>query len=328
MRPMFLAGDVGGTKTFLGLFRETGGKLREIRSETFASAGHGSFELMVRAFLSRGREKPRRVVVGVAGPVVDGRSRIVNLKWPVDEGRLARAVGTKSVRVLNDLEATGWGIGRLPAKKIANLTPGLRPHKGTAALIAAGTGLGMCALVWDGTRHVPLAGEGGHQDFAPRNDLEIDLLRHFQTLHERVSVERIVAGPGLSEIYRFLVASGRERRDSALEARFEVEDPNAAVSEAGVAATSPAASRAVEIFVSLFGAVAGNLALVVKATGGLWIGGGIAPKILPALKRGPFLESFRDKGRLRPLLESIPVKVILEPRTALLGAAAYAVDGF
>jgi glucokinase len=186
----------------------------------------------------------------------------------------------------------------------------------------------MCTLVRDGTRFAPLAGEGGHQDFAPRNDLEIDLLRHFQEIHGRVSVERIVAGPGMSEIYRFLVASGRERRDPAVESRFESEDPNAVVSEAGVEGTSAAAVRAVEIFVSLYGAAAGNLALVVKATGGVWVGGGIAPKMLPALKRGPFLESFRDKGRLRPLLEGIPVKVILEPRTALLGAAAYAAERF
>jgi glucokinase len=268
------------------------------------------------------------VVVGVAGPVVDGRSRIVNLRWPVDEKRVARETGASRVRVLNDLEATGWGIARLPSRKLASLTPGLRTQQATGALIAAGTGLGMCTLVWDGTRHVPLAGEGGHQDFAPRNELEVDLLRHFQKIHGRVSVERIVAGPGMSGIYRFLVDTGRERRDRKLEARFEKEDPNAVVSEAGVEGSSPTARRAVEIFVSLYGAAAGNLALVVKATGGVWVGGGIAPKILPALRDGAFLDSFLDKGRLRPVLEHIPVKVILEPRTALLGAAAYAVDGF
>lgn len=328
MAAMVLAGDVGGTKTLLGLFRGSPGKLREVRTSTFVSDAYPSFEAMVREFLSQGGERPRRVAVGVAGPIVDGRSRVVNLKWPVEERRVAKAAGTKDVRVLNDLEATGWGIGEVPPRRVVSLTPSIRARKGNGALIAAGTGLGMCALVRDGARQVPLAGEGGHQDFAPRDETEFDLLRHFQKLHGRVSLERIVAGPGLSEIYRFLVASGREAADPALESRFATEDPNAAVSEAGVAGSSTAARRALAIFVSLYGAAAGNFALVIKATGGVWVGGGIAPKILPVLRDGTFLESFRAKGRLRPMLEAIPVRVLLEPRTALLGAAAFAARGF
>ncbi len=324
MRAMFLAADVGGTKTLLALFRAEKGRLVEIRSGEYASAEHPSFEAIAKAFLEEGKEKPRRAAVGVAGPVVGGKSRVVNVKWPVEEKKVARALGLDRVAVLNDLEATGWGLPELPAKKIRPLTKGLRPKPGNAALIAAGTGLGMCILHWDGTRHLPAAGEGGHQDLAPRDALEYELLRFLQKRHGRVSVERVVAGPGMGAIYDFLVETGRGTRSLLLDKRFEKEDRNAVVSEAGVARQDATAARAVEIFVSLYGAAAGNLALVAKAVGGVWVGGGIAPKILPALERGLFLESFRAKGRMRPLLSEIPVKVILEPRTALLGAAAYA----
>ncbi|MDX1387942.1 MAG: glucokinase [Acidobacteriota bacterium] len=321
---MILAGDVGGTKTLLGLFTWLNGRPHPVREAAYPSQESPSLEAIIEKFLAEGSQTVHRCAVGVAGPVVEGKSHVVNLRWPVAEKTLARALGTPNVRVLNDLEATAWGIPVLPASKLVNLTPGLRPRRGNAALIAAGTGLGTALLFWDGEKHVPSAGEGGHQSFAPRDDLEIDLLRYLRERLDRVSVERIVAGPGFSVIYQFLIDSGRGKESPLMTRRLAEGDPNAAVSEAGVTGDDPVAERAVDIFVSLYGAVAGDLALVGRATGGVFVGGGIAPKILAKLRMGKFLESFRSKGRLSPLLEAIPVKVIVEPRTALLGAAAAA----
>ena len=321
---MILAGDVGGTKTLLGLFTWSKGKPRKIRDASFPSRESPSLEAMIGRFLAEGRERVHRFAVGVAGPVVGGRSHVVNLRWPVDERKLARALHIEHVRVLNDLEATAWGIPVLPSRKFLNLTPGLRPRPGNAVLIAAGTGLGMATLFWDGERHHPSASEGGHQDFAPRDEIEIELLRFMRERYDRVSVERIVAGPGFSGIYDFLVATGRGAESPEMSRRLASGDRNATVSEAGVNGDDPVAVRAVEIFVSLYGAAAGDLALVSRAVGGVYVGGGIAPKILPKLHSGEFLHAFRSKGRLSTMVEQIPVKVILEPRTALLGAAACA----
>jgi len=230
--------------------------------------------------------------------------------------------------VLNDLEATAWGIPQLPPRKLETLTPGLRPGPGNAALIAAGTGLGMALLIRDGGRFQPCASEGGHQDFGPRDDLEIELLKFMRRRYGRVSIERIVAGPGFSAIYQFLIESGRGRESRLIGKRLaEQNDANAVISEAGMAGEDPVAEKAVGMFVSLYGAAAGDLALVTKATGGIYVGGGIAPKILPMLRTGEFIRSFRAKGRLSPLLEKIPVRVIRESRTALFGAAARAAHG-
>jgi len=321
---LILAGDVGGTKTLLGLFTWSKGKPHKVREGSFPSQESPSLEAMIRGFLAEGRERVHRLAVGVAGPVVGGRSHVVNLRWPVDERKLSRALEIDHVKVLNDLEATAWGIPVLPSRKLLNLTPGLRPRPGNAALIAAGTGLGMATLFWDGERHWPSASEGGHQSFAPRDDVEIELLRFMRERFDRVSVERIVAGPGFSAIYDFLVATGRGKESLEMSRRLASGDRNATVSAAGVAGDDPVAERAVEMFVSLYGAEAGDLALISRAVGGVYVGGGIAPKILHKLRSGEFVHAFRSKGRLSPLVEQIPVKVIPEPRTALLGAAACA----
>lgn len=321
---MVLAGDVGGTKTLLALFARDGRRLREIRSERYSSSDFPTFEAMIREFLAGGREKPRRAAFGIAGPIVGGKSQIVNLKWAVDARRVSRLIGEKPVALLNDLEATAHGLAELGPKQTVSLTPALRPGDGNAALIAAGTGLGMALLVRDGDRFVVSASEGGHQDFAGRDEIENQLLAFLQRRFPRVSVERIVAGPGFSAIYEFLVETGRGEVTLRMRERLASGDRNAAVSAAGVAGEDLTAERAVDMWVSLYGATAGNLALVAKASGGMWVGGGIAPKILNKLRDGTFLEAFRDKGRLSSFLERIPVKVILEPRTALLGAAAFA----
>jgi glucokinase len=322
---MILAGDVGGTKTNLGLFRRVGGKLVSSREESFSSREFPSLETMIAEFLSRGRQKVDRAAVGVAGPVVGGRSHVVNLRWPVDGKRLARSLGLTHTDLLNDLEANAWGIPELPSKKFLNLTPGLRPGSGNAALIAAGTGLGMAILFRDGERFRPSATEGGHQEFAPRDDLEIELLRFMRRRHGRVSTERIVAGPGFSAIYQFLIEHGWGKESKRMGKRLAAaDDPNGVISAAGLADEDRLARKTLEMFVSLYGSAAGDLALVAKSTAGVFVGGGIAPKILPMLRTGEFLRSFRNKGRLSPLLEGMPVKVILEPRTALIGAAACA----
>ena len=321
---MILAGDVGGTKTLLGLFEREGRRLRASRISILASADWPTFESMIAAFLAEGRERPRRAAFGIAGPIFRGRSQIVNLRWAVDARKVSRAIGNRPVALLNDLEASAHGLNELTPRQIVNLTPGLKPGDGNVALISPGTGLGMAILVRDGARLLVSASEGGHADFAPRDADEAALLEYVQRRHPRVSQERIVAGPGFSAIYDFLVDTGREKASPAMLARLASGDRNAAVSEAGVEGSDPAAERAVEMFVSLLGAAAGNLALVAKASGGVFVGGGIPPRILPKLREGTFLESFRAKGRLRRFLESVPVKVVVEPRLGLLGAAAHA----
>ena len=321
---MILAGDVGGTKTLLGLFTRARGKLRAVHERSFQSQESPSLEGMVRAFLAGQGARVHACAVGVAGPVVGGKSDRVNLAWRVEERKLARVLGLGHARVINDLEANAWGIAELSPRRMMSLTPGLRPSPGNAALISAGTGLGMAILAWDGERHRPSASEGGHQGFAPRDAQQVELLEFLRERHGRVSVERVVSGPGISAIYEFLLASGNGPESDLMKRRRGEGDPNPAITEAAMAGEDALAARALDLFVSLYGAAAGDLALVARATAGVYLGGGIAPRILPRLRDGAFLRAFRDKGRLTPFLERIPVKVILEPKTALIGAAACA----
>ena len=321
---MILAGDVGGTKTILGLFRREASGPSCVREQVFPSQEAPSLEAIVRQFLARGKQRVERCAVGVAGPVVNGRSQVVNLRWPVDAARLARAIGVAAgrVHVLNDLEANAWGVPRLPPRKLLNLTPGLRGSAGNAALISAGTGLGMALLIWDGRGFRPSASEGGHQEFGPRDDLELELARFLRRRHGRVSIERVVSGPGISAIYRFLLEHRRRDEPAWLGRRLASgEDPNAVITEAGLAGEDPVARETLQRFVSLYASAAGDLALVCRATAGVYLGGGIAPRLVPLLESGEFVQAFRAKGRLTPFLERIPIRVILEPRTALIGAA-------
>jgi glucokinase len=322
---MILAGDVGGTKTLLGLFTRTSRGLVAHREDEFASDEHPSLASIVRAFV-RPADRIRACAVGVAGPVSDGRSHVVNLRWPVDARRLARALDLPRARVLNDLEATAWGLGELGPSQLVDLTPGVKARPGNAALIAAGTGLGMALLAWDGRAHRPSASEGGHQEFGPRDEREIDLWRFLHARYGRVSIERAVSGPAISAIYEFLVDSGRVRRTKRMRRSLDfADDPNEAITKAALAGVDGGARAAVDLFVSLYGSAAGDLALVANARGGVYVAGGIAPRILPLLlRRGTFVRAFRGKGRLAEIVAEIPVRVVLEPRTALLGAAACA----
>jgi glucokinase len=322
---MILAGDIGGTKTVIGLFEEAGDGLRSVREETYPSRGFSSLEQIVHRFLAGGGAAPalRAACFGVAGAVVEGRSQATNLPWELDEGRLAEALRVPQVRLLNDLEATAVGMLQLGPSDRCVLQAGV-PRKGNIAVIAAGTGLGEAMLYWDGERHHPMASEGGHADFAPRNDLEGGLLAFLRKEFGHVSYERVLSGPGLFNLYRFLRDTGEAKEPRWLGERLEKEDPGAVVSEVGLAGADPLCAKALDLFVSIYGAEAGNLALKSLAVGGVFVGGGIAPKILQRLASGGFISAFCGKGRFASLMATIPVHLSLNPRVPLMGAAAAA----
>ncbi|OLB95480.1 MAG: glucokinase [Candidatus Rokubacteria bacterium 13_1_40CM_68_15] len=323
---MILAGDVGGTKTVLALFDERAVPLAPVREATLASRQYARFEDALRSFL--GDRRPGAIAAacfGVAGPVVDGRVVTTNLPWQLDEATLLLTIPTPRIKLLNDLEATAHGVLGLAPESLHTLQPG-RARPGNIAVIAAGTGLGEALLVWDGSRYLIGPSEGGHADFGPRSEIEIDLLRFLRKDFDHVSYERVVSGPGLLNIYRFVRATSGLAEPGWLAERIAAGDPSAAVAAAGLAGEDVDSARALEIFVSVYGAEAGNLALKGLTVGGVFVAGGIAPKILPRLSDGPFLRSFRGKGRLADLLADIPIRVVLEPRAALLGAARVALD--
>ncbi len=321
---MILAGDVGGTNTRLALFEMAGDHRRLVVEATFPSREHASLETVLRRFVS-GQPRPVTLACfGIAGPVRHGRSEATNLPWVVDSRQLARELGLEKVGLINDLEANAYGIAVLGPKDTVVLNAGAPDAEGNAAIISAGTGLGEAGLYWDGRQHRAFATEGGHASFAPRNPLEMDLLRYLLTQFEHVSFERVLSGPGLLNLYRFLRDTGRGEEPVWLADRLRRQDPSAVIAQVALDGESPLCAQALDVFVSLYGAEAGNLGLKVMATGGVYIGGGIAPKILRKLRDATFLEAFTGKGRMKPLLEAMPVRVILNDKTALLGAARYA----
>jgi len=321
---MILAGDVGGTKVDLALYDFTNGKLTSTRDERYAAKEFHGLEEIVMLFL--GAEKVTSACFGVPGPVRNGRLRLTNLPWTLDSRELATGLGIQHVFLINDLEANGYGIAELSADQIYTLSEGDPGQIGNRALIAAGTGLGQSFLAWNGRMHVPYPSEGGHVDYAPRNEDEIDLLRFLkQKYNGRISFERVVSGMGMTGLYEFLrEVKGLEEPVWLAEKIAEAHDPNSVITEFGLAAKSELCAKTLDMFVSAYGAEAGNLALKVLSVGGLYVGGGIAPRILEKLKDGTFMKAFTDKGRLSQLLINMPVRVILESRAALMGAAAYA----
>jgi glucokinase len=324
---MILAGDVGGTKVHLALYQFAEGKLAHVRDEQYPAKSHAGLEEIVRMFLDESPDTPNVTAAcfGVPGPVRGGRLKLTNLPWELDSHELAHNLNIEHVFLINDLEANGYGIPELTPGQIFVLSEGDRSAVGNRGLVSAGTGLGEGVLVWNGKTHVPIASEGGHCDFAARTDEEIDLLRYLRTtLAGRVSVERVVSGLGLQNIYSFLRDEKGLDEPAWLKERMQTEDRNAVIGELGEAGTNELCSRTLDLFVSAYGAEAGNLALKVLAVGGLYLGGGIAPKIMKTMKDGSFMKAFTDKGRLSELLVRTPVMVILESRAALMGAAAYA----
>ena len=320
---MILAGDIGGTKTNLGLFDASEDSLGLLTGQSFPSKEHTGLDAIVKEFMASVSEPITAACFGVAGPVLNGQSVTPNLPWIVDADALAEILNLESVTLLNDLEAMAYGISELKSEELFPLNQGTAVE-GNAALVAAGTGLGVASLFWDGKRYIPSASEGGHVDFAARNPLEIELLRYTQTKYSRVSVERVLSGPGLFNIYEFLRECGHGKEDREIAEAFHTQDPSSVISKAALAHQCKMCVKALDMFVAIYGAVAGNIALTLKAIGGVYIGGGIAPKILEKLKDGTFIGAFMDKGRLSPLLATIPVNVILNDKAPLLGAASVA----
>lgn len=321
---MILAGDVGGTKVHLALYDFTNGKLDYRREERFPAKDYAGLEAIVKEFL--GGEKATAACFGVPGPVRNGRLRLTNLPWTLDSRDLSVSLGVQHVFLINDLEANGYGIAELQPDQIYTLSEGDPSQIGNRALIAAGTGLGEGLLTWNGRIHVPYPSEGGHADYAPRNEDEIDLLRFLkQKYNGRISWERVVSGMGMTNIYEFLRdVRGIEVEREVAQEMGDAADCNSVITQRALSGESEICVKTLDMFVSAYGAEAGNLALKILAVGGLYIGGGIAPRILEKLKDGTFLRAFTDKGRLSQLLVNTPVRVILESRAAVLGAAAYA----
>ena len=334
---MILAGDVGGTKVHLALYTFEQGRLHAVRDQKFPATDFARLDDVVHRFLGafdgHPAEDPEAIEAacfGCPGPVRDGRLKLTNLPWTLDVRDLRKSLSIEHIFLINDLEANGYGIPELAPGAIHVIHPGDPGAVGHRGLVAAGTGLGEALLIWDSarSRHVPIPSEGGHCDFAARTDEEIKLLNYLRrTLNGRVSFERVVSGIGIKNVYAFLRDDQNMEEPAWLRERLAHEDPNAVIGTCAEDGSSPLCAEAIRIFASAYGAEAGNLALKVLAMGGIYLGGGIAPKILKTLGSGVFTQAFLDKGRLSPLLQAIPVRVILDDTCALLGAAAFAETG-
>ena len=350
---MILAGDIGGTKTLLALYDWKDQRVEPLREESYWSADYASLEEVLNEFLeedskdfpgieseeapsgqegstepsnspSSGSPTLTSACFGVAGPVLNNISRTTNLPWVIDGQKIADHLQLKRVRLLNDLEATAYGLMELHADELESLNPSAPAQAtGTRALIAAGTGLGEAILFWDGKRYQVCPSEGGHSNFAPNSDIEIELLRYLRTSYLHVSYERVLSGPGLHTIYQFL-RDTQKNEPTWFAERLPTGDPAALIAEAALTGKPEICAQALKLFISIYGAEAGNLALKTLAVGGIYLGGGIAPKILPILQDGTFIKAFGDKGRYKRLMNTIPVHVILNPNTALIGAASVA----
>ncbi len=320
---MYLAADVGGTKVRVAIFEGTK-SLSCVAEEKFASRAYPDFNAILQDFLIKHPGyKIEAACIGVAGPVQEGHCHATNLPWVLDARRIQSKSGLLTVSLINDLEANAWGIRCLEKAELAVVNEGV-VALGNQALLSAGTGLGEAGLYWNGQEHLPFACEGGHTDFGPQSDEQIELLKYLRNKFHHVSYERILSGSGIYQIYCFLVETGREVENPEISKMPVEKEPQRLVFERAVAGTCRACSRAIELFVSIYGAEAGNLALKMLAIGGVFIGGGIAPRLLQFFKTETFFDAFVGKGRFATLLGNIPVRVILNDRTALLGAAKYA----
>ncbi len=340
---MILAGDIGGTKTNLALYDWKTERVEPAREESYASADYASLEDILEEFLNPAPEPSDKkddeaqdapaeqeppildaACFGIAGPVIENTSKTTNLPWVVDGAALSKRFTIPHVRLLNDLEATAYGMLVLRPDEADVLNAGTPPKtKGAMALIAAGTGLGEAMLFWDGKTYKPMPSEGGHSSFAPTSDLEIDLLRYLRTQYTHVSYERVLSGMGLHAIYEFL-RDTKKNEPTWLAEKIKVGDPAAIIAEAGLKKQAEIAIQALDLFATIYGAEAGNLALKAMALDAVYVGGGIAPRLLAKLKDGMFMKAFADKGRYKKLLAGIPVRVITNPKAALLGAASIA----
>jgi len=319
-----LAGDVGGTNARLATVELNGHTARVARQTTYASREYPGFTPIVRRFCEEMESRPDRACFGIACPVVEDDCTAPNLPWTINARKLAVEIEIPRTAIINDFVAVGYGIELLEPPDLATLQEGSPTPQGPIALIGAGTGLGQGFLLWEGDHYRVLPSEGGHGDYAPSDELQTGLLGFLRRRFDRVSWERLLSGAGLVNIYNYLLASAVSPEQATVRAEMEKEDPPAVIARHGLARTDALSDRALDLFCEIFGAQAGNLALTMIATGGVYLAGGIAPRIVERLRSGPFLTAFHDKGRLSGLLSRIPVHVIMNPNVALLGAAAVA----
>jgi glucokinase len=323
---MLLAGDIGGTKTVLALFAEESGPRRPLHKELFPSKDYPTLEAIVASYLQAKDVEVSHAVFGVAGPVVRDRAAITNLPWVLDGRQLEQAFSFERAHLLNDLQAVATAIPILEEEDVVTLHAGQAEPGGTIGVIAPGTGLGQAYLVWQGQRYQAFPSEGGHADFAPDGALQVALLSYLLARYEHVSYERVCSGMGIPNLYAFLQESGRYPEPAWLREQVAgAADPTPLIVRAAQQEQAAIASATLELFVNILAREAGNLALKLLATGGIYLGGGIPPRILDRLQAPSFVAEFQDKGRFRPLLEQVPLRVITNDEAALIGAAQ---DGF
>jgi glucokinase len=321
-----LAGDVGGTNARLALVDVSPTRATILDRQDFPSPKYPGLAEIVTEYLGKVGGQPTNACFGVPCPVVDGVCKLTNLSWTLELGSFRKQTGLKDALLINDFAAVGHAIPLLGPEDVIPIRVGKPEPKSAIAILGAGTGLGQGALVWDGVRYRVVASEGGHADFAPRTEEEMSLLRFLLTQFKRVSWERLVSGPGLVNIYHFLVASGYAPESAAVKAEMESGDPGAVITTRAMAGTDPICDHALDLFASIYGAQAGNLALIYRALGGVYLAGGITPRIASRLTRGEFMAAFGNKGRLSRMLEPVPVNIIVHSAPGILGAARLAAD--
>lgn len=324
---MILVGDIGGTKTHLALFSSSKTQWLVQFEAIYPSKNYASLAAVIQHFLRQA--KPQHAIqaagFGVAGPVIQAQCQITNLPWIITVAQLQQQLSTTKIFLMNDLESIGLSIPYLPPNKLIALNPAATIQPGNKALIAAGTGLGEGLLYWDGNQFHAIASEGGQVNFAPRDQREMELLHYWQQQLTHVSYEHVLSGPGLFNIYQFLKHSGYGEEPAWLTQQLNQLDPSAVIAEVGLNHNNQLCVQALDMLVSIYGAAAGNLALKFMALGGVYLGGGIAPKIITQLQEGIFMRAFTDKGRFTQLLNTIPVYVILDPKAGLWGIARYTI---
>ncbi|MFZ0198486.1 MAG: glucokinase [Candidatus Sulfotelmatobacter sp.] len=321
---MILAGEIGATRTRLAAFETEGSRLQLVVEKNYPSQHHDGLSGILADFVKTEGIPVHSACLGVAGPVRAGRSKISNLPWVIDAREVAKQLRLASVGLLNDLEAYAYGIDGLDSKDFISLSEGSEEAEGNRAVISAKTGLGMAGLYWDGFRHHPFACEGGHADFAPRNDLQMELMSYLQKRYGRISCERVLSGPGIRNIYDFLRDAHKAEEPEWLRTELSAApDPPALISRIALEGKAAICDQTLSIFVSVFGAQTGNCALNFMSTGGLFIGGSIAAKIVPKMKDPVFMEAFLDKGRMETILKDMPVKIVANDDCGMIGAARW-----
>ncbi len=322
-----LVGDIGGTKTGLAVAETIGDKVQLDHERRYPSRDYRSLDALLRRYCDDTGAHCDLAALAIAGPVKDGHSNATNLPWEVDALAIRRGLGLSSVRLLNDLEAVAWGVSALGSDEVALIHPGDPDAVGNACVVAAGTGLGQAGMFWDGQRHHPFATEGGHTDFSPTDEREFALFQFLQRKHGHVSWERVASGTGIGNLHAFLLEWRRGELPAWLSEEMAAGDPSATIARAAAEARCPICEEAMGLFAGLYGREAGNTALKHLALGGVYLGGGVAPKNIDLLRAGAFMAAFLDKGRMTALVERMPVKIILEQRTPLFGAARFMAEG-